>query len=102
MFSCGRIRDLYPIFWSKASEYCEKLEQHIQQSGVLSEQSSAVVDITEWNQRVTLDTICLAGFGSDPQTIQHPDSDFYKSYRLGFIPSKGARLVRLLAIVLPA
>ena len=62
---------------------------------------SAVVSIVEWNSRVTLDIICVTGFGDDPRVIENPDADWYQKYRLGFVPSKDAQRVRLLALLLP-
>ncbi|KAL1304890.1 hypothetical protein AAFC00_003808 [Neodothiora populina] len=100
-FNFRRIKDLYPLFWHKASEFCQTLDDHVRKASKNTEVSVATVEITQWNSRASLDIICAAGFGEDSNAIQNPDSEFYRNYRLAFIPSEGAKKVRLLALLFP-
>lgn len=78
-----------------------KLDEEVRESSGKGQDPTAIVDITEWNQRVSLDIISLAGFGEDARILQDANSEWYQNYRVAFLPSKQARRLRLLAIFLP-
>jgi cytochrome P450 len=98
-FSFRHIKDLYPIFWSKAREVTDAMAADVhKQSGANDE---GVVEVGGWASRVTLDIIGVAGIGHDFNAIQNPDSELNTCYRTVFSPSGGARILQFASLILP-
>jgi cytochrome P450 len=96
-FKFRHIKELYPIFWSKTREYVAALENE-----VLSSSTNAATDIENWNQRVTLDIIGVAGFGKDFNALKQPDDALNRSYNKAFnIATAAAGQFRLMAVIFP-
>lgn len=95
-FSFRHIKELYPIFWSKAREMVEAIETELDKTKPNTSQ-----DMAEWASRATLDIIGVAGLGQDFNSISNPDSELNKTYRSVFAPSRGAQILGLLQFFLP-
>lgn len=91
-FSSKHIKDLYPTYWNKAKEATRIMTDLFKndRSGVQT------FDIDGWSSRAALDLITLAALGKDFDTLQEPDSDLNKTYRVVFEPT---RLLQFLAIL---
>ncbi|KAL1636229.1 hypothetical protein SLS56_001208 [Neofusicoccum ribis] len=71
-FSFRHIKELYPIFWTKAVALTE---------GVTAEmQDDQVVEINHWSTKVTLDIIGLAALGRDFNSLKSADDPLVGTY----------------------
>lgn len=103
-FAFRHIKDLYPIFWSKAQEATEKMTTTIRGAEPNSDVKSsdtAIVEVGDWASRSTLDIIGTAGLGKDFNSIQDPSNKLYQTYRTIFNPSRVARVMQLLGFFIP-
>ena len=91
-FSSKHIKDLYPTYWNKAKEATRLMTKLFDNdpSGIQE------FDIDGWSSRAALDLITLAALGKDFDTLQEPDSDLNKTYRVVFEPT---RILQFLAIL---
>jgi cytochrome P450 len=71
-FSFRHIRDLYPIFWSKAIELIDCVAVELQHD--------SVVEVNHWANKVTMDIIGLAGLGRNFNTLHNSDDQLIKTY----------------------
>jgi cytochrome P450 len=94
-FSSRAIKELHPLYWSKANELAEAISKRIQSS------DSASIDILSWTSRSALDIIGTAAWGQDFNAISEPDSDFLKTYSAMFDISGGGPLMSALALAIP-
>ncbi|MCJ1243271.1 hypothetical protein MMC30_000468 [Trapelia coarctata] len=97
-FAFGHVRDLYPVFWGKATGLVKALRAYTADS---RREADAVVHVTEWASRATLDIIGLAGLGQDFNTIEDPSNELSKTYRQICSPSKTALLLGVLGFAGP-
>lgn len=97
VFNFKVIKNLYPLFWEKATELTTLIKQQIQSEG--SEKGSAVIDIDDWAGRVSLDIISKAGFGSDFHALSNPETGLNTSYRAAFLPNANSRLIFILSLL---
>lgn len=113
-FSFRHIKDLYPIFWSKAVEMSRSIasEMHGHAEPVWSDKQSkhlqGVVEINHWSNKATMDIIGVAGLGRDFHALKNPDDELLKNYEEILEPTSekaiyfaanlllGQRLVRML------
>ncbi|KAI9805943.1 MAG: hypothetical protein M1825_000557 [Sarcosagium campestre] len=103
-FSYRHIKDLYPVFWSKARDLVQAIEFSIKTpSEVASEDPSdpAVVEIGQWASRATLDIIGLAGMGQDFNNLENKDNTLATTYRSLFKPPSNEKFLIALAILFP-
>jgi len=108
-FSFRHIKDLYSVFWNKAQESAQAMMDQIRVDAAKAgadekagfTNPTAVLEIGDWASRATLDIIGLAGLGRDFHAIQDPNNHLSKMYQDVFKPSKQARLMNLLNLVLP-
>lgn len=98
VFNFKVIKNLYPLFWEKATEMTTLIKQEIQSSSS-EKNSSAIIDIDDWAGRVSLDIISKAGFGSDFHALSDPETDLNTSYRAAFLPNANSRLVFILSLL---
>lgn len=98
VFNFKVVKNLYPLFWGKATEMTNLIKQEIQ-SSASDKSSSAVIDIDDWAGRVSLDIISKAGFGSDFHALSHPETDLNTSYRAAFLPNANSRLIFILCLL---
>ncbi|KAF1850192.1 cytochrome P450 [Cucurbitaria berberidis CBS 394.84] len=96
-FSFRHVKDLYPIFWSKAQEMTNGIAAAIKNSP----DASSVVEIRDWASRATLDIIGVAGMGRDFDSLTNPANELNATYRQIFAGNRYAQLVQLLLSMLP-
>lgn len=96
-FSFRHIKDLYPIFWSKAQEMTGDIAKAIQSNP----EASSVVEIRDWASRATLDIIGVAGMGRDFDSLNNPENELNQTYKSIFASSRGAQIVQLFLSMLP-
>ncbi|KAB2580149.1 Cytochrome P450 [Lasiodiplodia theobromae] len=100
-FHFRHVKDLYPVFWTKAQEAAQAMIAAIQQPAPLAEKPSSVVDIANWASRATLDIIGVAGMGKDFGAVADPNSELNATYRRIFSPNAVARFLQLLGLIIP-
>ncbi|KAK7745019.1 hypothetical protein SLS53_003254 [Cytospora paraplurivora] len=124
-FAFRHVKDLYPVFWDKAREGVQAMtEQILADAGKESSSSSpattttekvgdssssssssgktAVLEVSAWASRITLDIIGVAGLGRDFGAISDQTNSLFRTYNSLFQPSREARLLTTLGFVLPA
>ena len=114
-FAYRHIKDLIPVFWSKAREVTEKMTAIVESESATangtttsdgnaekpSTEHTSVLELSNWASRVTLDIIGLAGMGHDFNAIEDPSSELNECYRQVFQPDSRGRRAILLGIILP-
>lgn len=107
-FSYRHIKNLVPLFWSKAREVTEKMTNQLQTDGaegngsVEKRTNSGVLEVATWASRVTLDIIGLAGMGRDFGAVENPSTELNDCYRRVFQPDSASRRVgQLLSLFVP-
>ncbi|KAK5128436.1 hypothetical protein LTR85_003104 [Meristemomyces frigidus] len=87
-FSGKHVRDLVPLFWSKAQGLANvlagQLDVQASDSTTDGEKSGArtgVVELNEWASRATMDIIGMACVGRDFNSIYHSHDEFIQQYR---------------------
>ncbi|KAK1600029.1 cytochrome P450 [Colletotrichum navitas] len=113
-FAFRHVKDLYPLFWSKACEGVEAITEAVHAEAAngppegLSDPEkaalgpdTAVLEIGSWASRTTLDIIGMAGMGRDFGAIRDPSNPLAQTYKQVFKPSRQARLLTLLGMLLP-
>ncbi|KAL8695760.1 MAG: hypothetical protein Q9201_007965 [Fulgogasparrea decipioides] len=100
-FAFRPIKELYPIFWSKAGELITALESHHGDHEQRSGTSTTVIKVNEWTSRVTLDIVGIAGFGNDFNSINDPEGKLTTTYKRIFSPGKSQRILALLGWIFP-
>ena len=86
------IRELYPVFWTKACELVNSLREVVHEPEL---------EIGTWCTRVTLDIIGIAGFGRDFNSLRHPDDEFVADYHEVLEPRKDKALFFILNLFVP-
>jgi cytochrome P450 len=114
-FSHRTIRELYPIFLSKAKELVDCLTtssqlqytgseiptmggQHYQHS---EGQPAKAIELGGWCSRVTLDIIGIAGFGQDFGALRDPTNELYQIYSRLVQPGFIGKIFRMIEVFLP-
>lgn len=114
-FAFRHVKELYPKFWEKSREAVIAISEQVRAGGVDSKEmealdivrnvdvgeDEAVIEVSEWCSRATLDIIGVTGLGKDFGAIQNPDSRLAAVYRKVTKPSKAAQTVHLLNMLLP-
>ena len=96
-FSTQSIKALTPIFWEKSLLLSKLWERDM----VLQRTRTAKIEILEWLNRTTLDIIGEAGFGTDLDSLEHPETPIREAYRLVFAFDISSRLLHGLAAFIP-
>ena len=106
-FSFRHVKDLYPVFWSKSCDMVRAVVSEIKsidaQMSVSekSRQPSAVLEISGWLTRATLDIIGVAGMGKSFGAIEDPDTELNTTYGKIFKPTRQAQILGLLSFFFP-
>lgn len=96
-FSISSIKTLTPVFWQKAL-----LLAKLWQRDMLQENTNVKsFEVLEWLNRTTLDIIGEAGFGTDLNSLEHPETPIREAYRLVFAFDLGSRIFHGLAAFMP-
>ena len=102
-FQYRHIRDLSPIFWSKARELVNALTTIIDsaRSDSGDDKQPGVINIETWYNRFTLDVIGLAGMGQDFGGIQDENAELLQSYKLMFSPTRSRIILFVMSLFIP-
>ena len=87
-FSIQSIKALSPIFWSKALLLSKLWREEMLDDDVKTKSFETL----DWLNRTTLDIIGEAGFGTEVDSLNHPDAPLREAYRLVFAFDIGARI----------
>lgn len=114
-FAYRHVKDLYPLFWSKAQEFTHALEEEITEIllPVADDappphfspgfrEPSAVIEMTEWLNRFAFDMIGLAALGLDFDSVQHPEIEIFKAFEALFSPSIKSCISMVISSSLPS
>jgi cytochrome P450 len=64
-------------------------------------ENTAVTEVGSWASRMTLDIIGVAGLGRSFNAIHDPDNELNQTYRTILAPTKQARILDILSILVP-
>ncbi len=96
-FSIQSIRALAPVFQRKALLLSNLWEKAMTREHV----NSKSFEVLEWLNRTTLDIIGEAGFGTDLDSLEHPETPIREAYRLVFAFDISSRVLHGLAAFIP-
>ncbi|KAI9705389.1 MAG: hypothetical protein M1820_005219 [Bogoriella megaspora] len=92
VFGFRHIKELYPIFWSKAISLTHGIVAEIQDKPMYSvgEKSKLTgeVNIGHWANKVTMDIIGLAGLGREFNALKNSEDELVKNYEEILEPTK--------------
>lgn len=97
-FSIASIRALYPVFWAKSLLLSKLWHEEMLESRVTTKS----FEILEWLNRTTLDIIGQAGFGTDINSLEKPETPIREAYRLVFAFDIGSRILHGLQAFIPS
>jgi len=87
VYTIKNIKELYPIFWSKAHQLVDKVATRIKKEDFPPEATSkdyrpsTVQEVTYWANKTTLDIIGLAGLGKDFGNLEDMKNDLFEVYQ---------------------
>lgn len=96
-FSTQSIKALTPIFWRKSL----LLSKLWRQDMLVEKTRTKTIEILEWLNRTTLDIIGEAGFGTDLDSLEHPETPIREAYRQCFAFDINSRILMGLAAFIP-
>ena len=84
-FHFRHIKNLYPIFWSKAVEMSQYIAAEIHENpesspGEKLTCSQGIVEVNHWSNKATLDIIGVAGLGKDFNALKNPHDELIRTY----------------------
>lgn len=79
-FHARHIMDLYPMMWAKAGILTRTLTREITNSTSTDSKGSAVVELTGWANKVTLDIIGIAGMGRALNVVEKASDPLQEIY----------------------
>jgi len=106
-FAYRHVKDLYPTFWSMSAEMAKVITDVVRTEaapapGQEKETSpSAIIPMSGWLSRATLDIIGVAGMGQNFNALHDPNTELYKTYKKVFEPSGQAKIMGILGIFVP-
>lgn len=94
-FTYRHIKDLYPVFWSKALELVQVIENDLPAH-------DGTVQIRTYAVRALMDVIGVAGMDHDIGALKDPDNELRRRYEsLFLIPTIYHRFIALMALYVP-
>lgn len=97
-FSIASIRTLAPIFWRKAFLMAKLWDDEISHS---KNKNTSSFEVLEWLNRATLDIITEAGFGTEVNSLEHPETPLREAYRKVFVFDGLSRMMHGLQTLFP-
>ncbi|RDW75781.1 cytochrome P450 78A3 [Coleophoma crateriformis] len=97
-FSIASIRALSPVFWQKSLLLSALWREEMTAENVKTKS----IEVLEWLNRTTLDIIGLAGFGTDINSLENPETPIREAYRLVFAFDIGSRILHGLQAFIPS
>ncbi|KAK2606476.1 hypothetical protein QQS21_003169 [Conoideocrella luteorostrata] len=114
-FSFRHVKDLYPVFWSKARELAQVVSAAINDtsdpdkiangdrkpdSGE-AKHAPGAIEVYDWTSRATLDIIGVSGMDRDFNSLHDPTNELNRTYKIIFKPGTVGKLIGLLSIFIP-
>ncbi|KAL4946417.1 hypothetical protein BDV06DRAFT_208712 [Aspergillus oleicola] len=83
VYSGKNVKGFYTMFWNKAAELAESLEESHSRRGTPNNKGYTVEEIRYWATRTTMDIIGLASLGKDFKCLNGDglNSDLFKAYQ---------------------
>lgn len=108
-FAFRHVKDLYATFWKLSREGVQAMTEQVLSDAakgpLLDDEklpaNTAVTEVGGWASRMTLDIIGVAGLGRDFGAIHNPNNELNQTYRTLLSPSRQARLLDILRLLLP-
>jgi cytochrome P450 len=97
-FSITSIRALTPVFWQKSFLLARLWREEMNDLKVTTKS----FEVLEWLNRTTLDIIGQAGFGTDINSLENPETPIREAYRLVFGFDLGSRILHGLQAFIPS
>lgn len=97
-FSIQSIRALYPVFWKKSLLLTKLWKDEMEAESAKTKS----FEVLEWLNRTTLDMIGLAGFGTDINSLENPETPIREAYRLVFAFDIASRILHGLQAFIPS
>jgi cytochrome P450 len=97
-FSIASIRALAPVFWEKSLLLSKLWKEEMIESRVQTKS----IEVLEWLNRTTLDIIGQAGFGTDINSLENPQTPIRQAYRLVFAFDIGSRILHGMQAFIPS
>jgi cytochrome P450 len=97
-FSIASIRALSPVFWQKSLLLSKLWKEEMAEAKV----PAKCIEVLEWLNRTTLDIIGQAGFGTDINSLENPETPIREAYRLVFGFDIGSRILHGLQAFIPS
>ena len=102
-FSFRHIKDLYPVFWDKATTLVQRIEQTIAENPVPdSTDKSGITEINHWGNLVTMDIIGLAAMGRDIDSLRNAKDPLTDNYEEVLEPTTEKQLWFVANILAPS
>lgn len=79
-FHTRHITDLYPMMWTKAGILTRRLKSEIASGAATDSKGSAVLELTGWASKVTLDIIGIAGMGREISAVEKASDPLQELY----------------------
>lgn len=79
-FHARHITDLYPMMWTKAGILTRRLKREIANDASTESKGSAVLELTGWASKVTLDIIGIAGMGREINAVEKASDPLQELY----------------------
>ncbi|KAK4038486.1 cytochrome P450 [Parachaetomium inaequale] len=87
-FHARHITDLYPMMWTKAGILTRRLQSEIANGASTESKGSAVLELTAWANKVTLDIIGIAGMGREINAVEKASDPLQELYEELLEPSR--------------
>lgn len=118
-FAYRHVKDLYPVFWSKAREMVECLTKASKSTEKPKEEvdsgmpdvdmenkgakqhAPGTIEVHNFSSRATLDIIGVSGMNHDFNSLQDPTNELYQHYRTVFNPGRVGRILQILGLIVP-
>ena len=97
-FSISAIRALTPVFWQKSLLLSKLWKEEMNEAKLVTKS----FEVLEWLNRTTLDIIGQAGFGTDINSLENPETPIREAYRLVFAFDLGSRILHGLQAFIPS
>jgi cytochrome P450 len=108
-FSFRHIRDLVPVFWSKAGDLVGRLAAELYENPSPTDESfsrlpkhvEGVLDINQWSNKVAMDIIGVAGLGRQFNSLYSAEDELINNYQAILEPSYEKGFYFAMALMLP-
>lgn len=97
-FHARHILDLYPMMWVKAGILSTALEREIANGATAESKGTAVLELTNWASKVTLDIIGIAGMGRALNVVEKASDPLQELYEELLEPDREKILFAVLSL----